>query len=790
MKRVFILGFIITLILTQFGLADIPQTISYQGLLTDDDGKPVHDGNYSIVFRIYDSSLGGVALWTETHSSVAVVNGIFNVILGGAALPSPLNLPFDKPYWLGITVNGSVLNPLIQLTASPYSLNSRSVADGAVTSAKIPSGQVVKSINTLKDNVTLAAGTNVTITPSGNTLTISSASNDAWKLLGNAGTTPGTHFVGTTDNKALELRVNGSRTLRLEPNATSPNLLGGYSGNSITSGVYAATIGGGGQSANINRVTDNYGTVSGGVNNQAGDNAGTADDAYYPTVSGGRSNEASGQYTSIGGGYSNKSQDSYATVGGGYSNDASANSATISGGYSNGASANYATIGGGFNNNASSDNTTISGGLNNIASGSFSSICGGYSNNVSSYSATISGGYDNTASGNYVTVGGGYSNNASSDSATIGGGYNSSASASYATVGGGSNNTTSGSYATIGGGRSNQAIADYATIGGGGRSDPNSSSTGNRVKDSYGTIGGGGNNQAGDDETAYNNASYATVGGGKSNKAIDEYTTVGGGVSNIASGAYSVIAGGVSNDATGNYSFIGGGDNNQATKIDTTIGGGFENEATGGYTTISGGWINEASGEYATIPGGAYNVAQGDYSFAAGRRAKANGNGCFVWGDSTAADITASGANQFKARASGGVWFYSTSDLTKGVKLEAGATGWVGFNTSDKALKYNIRSVDEKDILYRLSQIPISRWTYQSEEPKIEHLGPMAQDFYAAFGAGEDGSHISTVDADGVALAAIQGLYQIVKEKDAEISELKSRIETLEKLVLSGVKDE
>jgi len=78
----------------------------------------------------------------------------------------------------------------------------------------------------------------------------------------------GTNFVGTTDNVALEFKVNGQRALRLEPHATSPNVIGGYSGNSVAAGIYAATIGGG-QSGYINRVTANFGTVGGGGENTA-----------------------------------------------------------------------------------------------------------------------------------------------------------------------------------------------------------------------------------------------------------------------------------------------------------------------------------------------------------------------------------------------------------------------------------------------------------------------------------------------------------------------------------------
>jgi len=70
--------------------------------------------------------------------------------------------------------------------------------------------------------------------------------------------------LGTNDNYALELEVNNLRALRLEPNATSPNVIGGYNGNTVTSGVAGAAVGGGGVSGAINSVSANYGTVPGG----------------------------------------------------------------------------------------------------------------------------------------------------------------------------------------------------------------------------------------------------------------------------------------------------------------------------------------------------------------------------------------------------------------------------------------------------------------------------------------------------------------------------------------------
>ena len=90
-------------------------------------------------------------------------------------------------------------------------------------------------------------------------------------------------------------------------------------------------------------------------------------------------------------------------------------------------------------------------------------------------------------------------------------------------------------------------------------------------------------------------------------------------------------------------------------------------------------------------------------------------------------------------------------------------------------------------------QIPMGTWNYKTQDPSIRHIGPMAQDFYAAFGLGVDDRHIGTVDADGVALAAIQGLYDVVHEKDAAFaslqgqnSELLKRVEALEHAGVTG----
>jgi len=189
------------------------------------------------------------------------------------------------------------------------------------------------------------------------------------------------------------------------------------------------------------------------------------------------------------------------------------------------------------------------------------------------------------------------------------------------------------------------------------------------------------------------------------------------------------------------------------------------------------------------VGGGASNTAQGNYSFAAGYRAKAVNGGTFVWADSLDYDFNpfqspgiGGVVNTFNVRATGGVALFTGVDANHianvGAQLLPGSGSWSVI--SDRNVKANLAPVDGRDVLARLSALPIHTWSYTTQDPSIRHVGPMAQDFYAAFGVGEDERYISTVDADGVALAAIQGLYQVVQERDGQIAAQQQQIATLE----------
>ncbi len=125
---------LLLLSITNLNYGQIPQTISYQGVLIDAAGTIVPDGNYSLTFKLYDAAAGGAPLWSEGQLT-AINKGVFNVILGSV---NPITLPFNKPYWLGVTVGAETeFSPRIQLTSSPYSLSARSLMDSVITSVHL-----------------------------------------------------------------------------------------------------------------------------------------------------------------------------------------------------------------------------------------------------------------------------------------------------------------------------------------------------------------------------------------------------------------------------------------------------------------------------------------------------------------------------------------------------------------------------------------------------------------------------------------------------------------------------
>jgi hypothetical protein len=132
--------------------------------------------------------------------------------------------------------------------------------------------------------------------------------------------------------------------------------------------------------------------------------------------------------------------------------------------------------------------------------------------------------------------------------------------------------------------------------------------------------------------------------------------------------------------------------------------------------------------------------------------------------------VTASGKSaSLYVRDSDGAWRFTAPNLTgpdfltftNNARLTAGGT-WT--NASSRSLKHDFAAVDAHAVLDKVLALPISTWQYKAST-EGSHMGPVAEDFHAAFGLGDSDRSISTIDADGVALAAIQGLYQVLQEE-------------------------
>ncbi|MFN8512768.1 MAG: tail fiber domain-containing protein [Thermomicrobiales bacterium] len=108
---------------------------------------------------------------------------------------------------------------------------------------------------------------------------------------------------------------------------------------------------------------------------------------------------------------------------------------------------------------------------------------------------------------------------------------------------------------------------------------------------------------------------------------------------------------------------------------------------------------------------------------------------------------------------------------------------------SDRALKERVVPVDQRAILQRVAELPIASWNYTAQPPSIRHIGPMAQDFAAAFGVGESDKQINLIDANGVALAAIQALAAQVQAQQVELEQLRAELAAVRRRTATGPDD-
>jgi hypothetical protein len=363
--------------------------------------------------------------------------------------------------------------------------------------------------------------------------------------------------------------------------------------------------------------------------------------------------------------------------------------------------------------------------------------------------------------------------------------------------------------------------AQGATIGGGGTSF--TSNCGgpctNTASANFSTVGGG----------FYNIASGpdSTISGGSENLASGFTSTISGGQGNIAGGNYSIVSGGINNRAQGDYSFAAGvgasvrptdkgtfvwsGDWTATNDFTSTGASQFLVNATGG---VGIGTNNPAGYQLRVVASGSGvrgETSNGSAWAVSGVNTGTSGNGSGVLG------VTASTQGYGvagSATASGGVGVLGYASNAGGYGVVAGNTAggqallvqgtgsvsgrvinsdvggylssggqWV--NKSDRAAKAGFQTLDVGHILNEVVAMPVTRWFYKAEGDGIHHIGPVAQDFHAAFGLGSDDKSIGTVDEGGVALAAIQGLNKKLEADNAalkaKLADVLARLDRLEK---------
>ncbi|MGH1363741.1 MAG: tail fiber domain-containing protein [Calditrichia bacterium] len=237
--RIFVLNCIvfivfISAVLNSSLVAQTPQTISYQGLLTDPDGNPITDGNYNLTFALYDAKENGNLVWQE-NQTVNITAGLVNALLGTVV---PITADFEIPYFLGIKIgNDPELTPRTDLTTTPYSFISNSVVDSSITSEKLAAGIAVRSLNGKTEAIQLAAGNNISISESGNTLTINAVGVGTGDIT-SVQATDGLSGGGTIGDVTLSIADDGVTSQKISDNTVVRSL------NTLNDNVIIAAEGG------------------------------------------------------------------------------------------------------------------------------------------------------------------------------------------------------------------------------------------------------------------------------------------------------------------------------------------------------------------------------------------------------------------------------------------------------------------------------------------------------------------------------------------------------------------
>jgi hypothetical protein len=727
-------------------IAQIPQTINYQGLLSNNDGTAVANGNYSVTFRLYNVSAEGSALWTETQS-LAVSDGIFNAVLGSISL---LTLPFDERYWLGISIGtGEELSPRIELTSSAYSLVTRSViGDSNYFPA---SGNVGIGLTEAAEEKLQVAGTVYSMSggfrfPDGTvqTTAIDTGKIKTGELIDNSVTT------NTIADDAVTIKKIG------------PDIISSINGVSNDGGNIDLVAG-----ANIyitvndekNKIilsaTDGknrskIGVIAGeGLSSESDDiniilnaNAGKGLTIDADSI------VLDSNYTDIR--YINEDQDN--SVNTEMIIDGSVGTVDLADNAITAVKINPDII-------SSLNNVSNDGGNIELLAGDNITITANDTLNT----ITITG--VSTAAGNSLDQA--YDHGGPGDGRTI------TADAGAFQVDGTDGvlfdgTFNSGAIPAEGSGVRMMWYPGRAAfrVGGVTGAQWNADSIG------YYSFASGFNTKA---KNIYSTAmGYSTTASGSYSTAMGYSTTASSSYS--TSMGQNTTASGISSTAMG-YSTTASSRYSTAMGLGTTASGG--NSTAMGWSTTASGIASTAMG-LSTTTNGYASTAMGSY-------VSTSGAGALIIGDnSTTTTLTSATDNRFSARFAGGYYLFTNSAANVGAALTAGANSWAVISDSSK--KENFKTVDGEEVLEKISRFKLASWNYKGQDKtQYRHYGPMAQDFHKAFGndgigiIGND-TTISSADFDGINFIAIQALEKRTTQNEKlsrEITALKDENKVL-----------
>jgi trimeric autotransporter adhesin len=730
-----------SILISQFTSARAQGTaFTYQGRLTD--GANPANGAYDLRFTVFDNSAGGSQQGPAlTNNTIAISNGLFTATLDfGNQFPG-------AGRWLeiGVRTNGGgsffTLSPRQALTPAPYAITAGSVVSGGLGAGTYGNALTFNNANNSFSGAFTGNGANVSNVNAASLGGL--ASSNFWQLGGN-NLAPG-KFLGSVNNRPVEIWANSQRVMQFAYASNgldgySPNIIGGFAGNFATAGVIGATIIGGGSPNNgTNQVLADYGTVLGGSQN-------TAMGAYsiamgFGSVASGVASTAMGDTTIASGGEATAMGE--LSVASGAVSTAMGYKSTASGFASTAMGSSQAT-----NSNATALGSATAGGAYSIAAG-VSYAKGDYS--VALGAAEADGRYSTAL---------GYANAVGDYSTAMGGGFshaNGFCSTAMGISGADGTNAVAMGHSNAGG--------DYSTAMG------------------YSTAGGDYSTTMGSSDAS----GFGSVAMGQSD-AVGEFATAMG--QSSAGGDFATALG--ASEADGDFSFAAGSDafadhlgsfvwsDYSFNEFHSTAPNQFLIRATGGVgigTAAPETPLHIADFHGITLgtsgTGGGYTALRIDLSAAQSGYAELQ-----------AISSAGSSFGPLILQANGGnVGIGTTTPASKlTVNGNILASGTIT-GSSDRNVKEHFSPVSARDVLEKVSALPISEWNYKADNETLRHIGPMAQDFYAAFNVGMDDKHISMVDADGVALAAIQGLNQKLNEKQTEIADLQKRLEALEKII-------